>query len=130
MSKSKHKRPHVPITNAKALYFRLLGYAWRYKIVFGLSILALVILSGVAVDELLAIVVDADVARLVRIPGIGRKTAERLVMELRDKVDLNAAPAPGTARPADVPADPAQEAVSALIALGYKPAEASRDREV
>jgi subfamily B ATP-binding cassette protein MsbA len=46
MSKSKHKRPHVPITNAKALYFRLLGYAWRYKIVFGLSILALVILSA------------------------------------------------------------------------------------
>jgi subfamily B ATP-binding cassette protein MsbA len=46
MSKSKLKRPHVPITNAKTLYLRLLGYAWRYKIVFGGSILALVILSA------------------------------------------------------------------------------------
>lgn len=46
MSKSKLKRPHVPITSAKALYFRLLGYAWRYKFVFGGSILALVVLSA------------------------------------------------------------------------------------
>ena len=58
--------------------------------------------------------------------GIGRKTAERLVMELRDKVDLAPAPAGAAARPASLPVDPVQEAVSALIALGYKPNEASR----
>ena len=50
--------------------------------------LALVILSGVAVDELLAIVADADAARLVRIPGIGRKTAERLILELLSLIHI------------------------------------------
>jgi Holliday junction DNA helicase RuvA len=86
---------------------------------------ALAVLSGLSEPELLACLAHEDIARLTKVPGIGRKTAERLVMELRDKVDLGAAPG-AAARPAAVPADPASEAVSALIALGYKPSEASR----
>ena len=85
---------------------------------------ALAVLSGLTEPELLACLAHEDIARLTEVPGIGRKTAERLVMELRDKVDLTATG--GTARPAGLPADPVQEAVSALIALGYKPNEASR----
>jgi Holliday junction DNA helicase RuvA len=85
---------------------------------------ALAVLSGLSEQELLTCLAHEDIARLIKVPGIGRKTAERLVMELRDKVDLAVAPA--AARPAAVPADPLQEAVSALIALGYKPNEASR----
>ncbi len=83
--------------------------------------LALVILSGVAVDELLAIVSDADAARLVRIPGIGRKTAERLILELREPLGrLASTPASALAPRGDV----LQDAASALEALGYKPVEA------
>ena len=87
---------------------------------------ALAVLSGLSEAELLTCLAHEDIARLTKVPGIGRKTAERLIVELRDKVDLTAAPAAGTARPVTVPADPVSEAVSALIALGYKPAEASR----
>lgn len=87
---------------------------------------ALAILSGLTENELHQCLVHEDIARLTKVPGIGRKTAERLVVELRDKVELLAPPA-ATARPARGPADPSQEAVSALIALGYKPVEASRE---
>jgi Holliday junction DNA helicase RuvA len=87
---------------------------------------ALAVLSGLSESELLTCLAHEDIARLTKVPGIGRKTAERLIVELRDKVDLTAAPAAGAARPLTVPADPVSEAVSALIALGYKPAEASR----
>ncbi len=87
---------------------------------------ALAVLSGLSEQELLACLVHEDSARLTKVPGIGRKTAERLVMELRDKVDLTATGATAAARQPMVPADPAQEAVSALVALGYKPVEASR----
>jgi Holliday junction DNA helicase RuvA len=87
---------------------------------------ALAVLSGLSEQELLTCLAHEDIARLTKVPGIGRKTAERLVIELRDKVDLAGAPAAGAARQATVPADPVSEAVSALIALGYKPVEASR----
>ncbi len=87
---------------------------------------ALAVLSGLSESELLTCLAHEDIARLTKVPGIGRKTAERLIVELRDKVDLTMAPAAGAARPVTVPADPVSEAVSALIALGYKPAEASR----
>ncbi len=83
--------------------------------------LALVILSGVAVDELLAIVRDADAARLVRIPGIGRKTAERLILELREPLGRMASAPASSLTPRG---DAMQDATSALEALGYKPAEA------
>jgi Holliday junction DNA helicase RuvA len=80
-------------------------------------------------------VARSDIARLTHIPGIGRKTAERLVVELRDKLpDMEAlaaaggAPTAGTRSGTGAPSavDPVSEAVSALIALGYKPQEASR----
>ncbi|MDH4133510.1 MAG: Holliday junction branch migration protein RuvA [Gammaproteobacteria bacterium] len=87
---------------------------------------ALAVLSGLSEQELILCLAHEDIARLTKVPGIGRKTAERLVMELRDKVDLTATPAGAAARPVNVPADPAQEAVSALVALGYKPVEANR----
>ena len=83
--------------------------------------LALVILSGVAVDELLAIVADADAARLVRIPGIGRKTAERLILELREPLGRMASAPASVLAPRG---DALQDAASALEALGYKPTEA------
>jgi len=85
---------------------------------------ALAILSGLSEPELVACLASEDIARLTKVPGIGRKTAERLVIELRDKVDFGATAS--TARLPSGPADPVQEAVSALIALGYKPGEASR----
>ncbi|MGE0810567.1 MAG: Holliday junction branch migration protein RuvA [Immundisolibacter sp.] len=82
--------------------------------------LALVILSGVAAEELVAIVADGDPARLVRIPGIGRKTAERLILELREPfAKLASAPDSAIAPRADAPGD----AAAALEALGYKPTE-------
>lgn len=95
--------------------------------------LALAILSGMPADELVRCVKDGDTARLVRLPGIGKKTAERLVMELRDRLKswgLEGGDT-GAGMPAAMAAelragDPAADAVSALEALGYKPQEASR----
>ena len=90
--------------------------------------LALAILSGVSVEDFWETVRAGDVVRLTKIPGVGRKTAERLVVEMRDKaggaaeaVGLSAAPAVGTA--------PLQEARAALASLGYKPAEVQRFTE-
>jgi Holliday junction DNA helicase RuvA len=89
--------------------------------------LALTILSGASGDELARYVAERDAAALTRLPGIGKKTAERIIIELRDKLDYQ--PAAGTA----VPSGPAAasggavgEAINALIALGYKPQQASR----
>ncbi|MCP5141811.1 MAG: Holliday junction branch migration protein RuvA [Gammaproteobacteria bacterium] len=91
--------------------------------------LALGILSGVGPDEFVAAVQRGDVSLLTRLPGIGKKTAERLVVELRDRLgDFNVGKAAiGMRKPvADAPADAVGDAVSALQALGYKPADASR----
>jgi Holliday junction DNA helicase RuvA len=80
--------------------------------------LAMSILSTLEAGELARAVRDGDHARLVRIPGIGKKTAERLVLELRDKF---------TGAPATTPKVTASNTVSsALVNLGYKPAEAER----
>lgn len=87
---------------------------------------ALAVLSGLSEHELVQCVAREDIDRLILVPGIGRKTAERLIVELRDKL---AADVPAIERPASAPAtpaDPVDEAVSALIALGYKPQQASR----
>ena len=85
--------------------------------------IALAVLSGVSVEAFAQLVQAGDVAALTRIPGIGRKTAERMVVELRDRAATLTQGAPGVpARPGDAVA----EAVSALQALGYKPAEAER----
>jgi Holliday junction DNA helicase RuvA len=87
--------------------------------------IALAVLSGVPVDEFARLVQAGDVTALTRIPGIGKKTAERMVVELRDRAaDLMGA---GTSFPgAGAPADAQSEAVIALQQLGYKPAEAAR----
>ena len=91
---------------------------------------ALAILSGMDVTALGRCVLEEDTVSLSRLPGIGKKTAERLVMELRDR--LATLPATGHSGASldgesrDVAVDPATEAVSALIALGLKPPEASR----
>jgi Holliday junction DNA helicase RuvA len=90
---------------------------------------ALGILSGVSVEDFLRTVEAEDVAMLTRIPGIGRKTAERVIIEMRDSVQKLTAPAPGgVANAAGLGAAPSpqSEAFSALIALGYKPPEVTR----
>jgi Holliday junction DNA helicase RuvA len=86
--------------------------------------MALAILSGMEADAFAACVRQGDVATLTRIPGVGKKTAERLVMEMRDRVDSS--PAGGTAGDSGLPATPARDAVTALISLGYKAVEAER----
>ncbi|MCF6217158.1 MAG: Holliday junction branch migration protein RuvA [Gammaproteobacteria bacterium] len=95
--------------------------------------LALTILSGIAADDFVRCVRDEDAATLVRLPGIGKKTAERLIIEMRDRFkdwqggdleSLGNSANPNTRTPSVE--DPAKEALSALIALGYKPQEASR----
>jgi Holliday junction DNA helicase RuvA len=86
--------------------------------------IALAVLSGVSVGEFARLVQAGDVAALTRIPGIGKKTAERMIVELRDRAaDLGAGPVGG---PTGLPGDPLSEATTALQALGYKPAEAER----
>lgn len=97
--------------------------------------LALAILSGLEADAFIRVVEDNDADALVRIPGVGKKTAERLLIEIRDRVrKLEKAPAtsgreeavselPGIA---SVESTPLEEAEAALIALGYRPQEAGR----
>ena len=87
---------------------------------------ALAVLSGLNEAELTRCVINDDVARLTQVPGIGRKTAERLIVELRDKLANETAVSPISASAGPAERDPLAEAVSALIALGYKPPEASR----
>ncbi len=93
--------------------------------------LALTILSGISADEFARSVQDNDTASLVRLPGVGKKTAERLIVEMRDRladweggvVLPGSAPTQAAAAPV---ADEARDALSALVSLGYKPPEASR----
>ena len=86
--------------------------------------IALAVLSGVSTSEFARLVQAGDVAALTRIPGIGKKTAERIVVELRDRIGDTVSAAPSGATP--VPRDPRGEAEAALQQLGYKPAEATR----
>ena len=91
---------------------------------------ALAILSGMDGETFARCVHEGDTASLTRLPGIGKKTAERVVMEMRDRLEglpaAGAPPAPGAGAAALPAQDPVSEAVSALIALGLKPQEASR----
>jgi len=87
--------------------------------------IALGILSGASVDDFLRIIEAEDIAMLTRIPGIGRKTAERVIIEMRDSVKKLSVPA-AAAGTVGAPATPQSEAFSALIALGYKPPEVIR----
>ena len=80
---------------------------------------ALSVLSGMTVEELHHAVANEDAARFIKVPGIGRKTAERLLLELRDKLD--AVPAGASSGPA---VEGRGDALNALIALGYSDKEA------
>lgn len=84
--------------------------------------MALAILSGMGVADFHRSVLHGDTATLIKIPGVGRKTAERLVVEMRDRVDQQAA-MPRAAAGGAVQADARSEAFDALVALGYKPQE-------
>ena len=94
--------------------------------------LALSILSAISADDFARCIQDSDTATLVRLPGVGKKTAERLVIEMRDKLKdwqvdaLSNGKTPTGMMDIQYSADPVEEAVSALIALGYKPSQASR----
>ncbi len=91
--------------------------------------MALAILSGMSADEFASCVQLEDTAALVRLPGIGKKTAERLIVEMRDrlsKLDLAPSGAASAGRSQTVEHSPVADAVGALIALGYKPNNASR----
>jgi Holliday junction DNA helicase RuvA len=90
--------------------------------------MALAVLSGMQVDEFVTAVQRGDATRLTALPGIGKKTAERLIVEMRDRVNdwvgsASVLPGPAGGPP---PADALADAVSGLIGLGYKPQEASR----
>ena len=87
--------------------------------------MGLAILSGMRVSDFERCVRYEDTAMLVRIPGVGRKTAERLIIELRDKIAQSPAQAI-MAKAGKVVTDSRSEAVDALVALGYKPAEVKR----
>ena len=87
--------------------------------------MALAILSGIDEQQFALCVANADVAMLTRLPGVGKKTAERLIIEMRDKVDIVAGD--DAALPSTLPAQSAaSEAVEGLQALGYRAAEAEK----
>ncbi|HWU69605.1 MAG TPA: Holliday junction branch migration protein RuvA [Stenotrophobium sp.] len=88
---------------------------------------ALGIISGISVEDFWGTVRSGETGRLVKVPGIGKKTAERLLIEMRDKA--GASETPGHRNVVQPVAPPLQEARSALNALGYKPAEVQRFTE-
>ncbi len=86
-------------------------------------VLAMKILSGMNVEELVPAIRSGDLAALTRIPGVGKKTAERIVVELRDKLaamETHSAPRPPS------PEGPAEEVISALVNLGYEERDAKK----
>ncbi|MEA3640132.1 MAG: Holliday junction branch migration protein RuvA [Lamprobacter sp.] len=95
--------------------------------------MALAILSGMDAARFAQCVEQEDIVMLSRLPGIGKKTAQRLVMEMKDRIaELGQVPAARQTLGAEratalaAPDDPLTDAVSALVALGYKPADANR----
>ena len=86
--------------------------------------IALALLSGISVAAFAECVQREDIAALTRIPGVGRKTAERLIVEMRDR--LAAPPAGGGIAAVAAGTSAESEAYGALVALGYRPAEATR----
>lgn len=89
---------------------------------------ALAILSTLSAEQLVACIQQADVKTLTRVPGIGAKTAERMILDMRDRIasSTSAGDGDGDATDAAAAHDPVQDAISALIALGYKAAEAAK----
>ncbi|MBT8085931.1 MAG: Holliday junction branch migration protein RuvA [Woeseia sp.] len=87
--------------------------------------LALSILSAMSVSDFARCVQHEDTARLIKIPGVGKKTAERLIIEMRDRIEKAAEGLPAVTRPGAL-GDARTEAFDALASLGYKPAEIKR----
>lgn len=87
--------------------------------------IALALLSGISVEAFSRCVLNEDIAALIKVPGIGRKTAERLIIEMRDRLKDPETPVGAVPTPTGA-ASPETEAYGALIALGYRPAEATR----
>jgi Holliday junction DNA helicase RuvA len=83
------------------------------------------VLSGVSADDFARYIQGGDIAALVRIPGVGKKIAERMIVELRDRVD-GLVDGASASISGGLPKDPASEASVALQSLGYKPNEVSR----
>ncbi|MGR8978537.1 MAG: Holliday junction branch migration protein RuvA [Gammaproteobacteria bacterium] len=90
--------------------------------------MALTLLSGLSAEQFERCIQDNDVQSLVRLPGVGKKTAERLIIEMRDRLpNLNRSSLSLVGQNRQFTAnDPKQEAVSALCSLGYKPQDAVR----
>ena len=89
--------------------------------------IALSVLSGASVDDFARLVQSGDITALTRLPGVGKKTAERMVVELRDRAaDFAGGAAVIAGKGMPIPADPMSEASVALQQLGYKPAEVQR----
>ena len=88
--------------------------------------IALAVLSGVSTEHFARLVQAGDVVALTRIPGIGKKTAERIVVELRDRLDSLSGLPGASMRAGSAPLDAAGEASVALQQLGYKPVEVTR----
>jgi holliday junction DNA helicase RuvA len=92
--------------------------------------MALAILSGIEMHEFVRCVADADITSLTRIPGVGKKTAERLLVEMRDRIKewqhAGAASGSAPAKVVSVQNQMVADAESALIALGYKPQDAAK----
>lgn len=111
-------------TEAERSFFRELIKVNGVGVKMGLAIL-----SGMSVDAFVQAIRNSDVAMLTRLPGIGKKTAERLIVEMRDKMEDRVTDISAIV---SMPAleieenNPINDAVSALVALGYKPQEASR----
>lgn len=88
--------------------------------------LALGILSGLTAEEFHRCIEHQDTARLVRLPGVGKKTAERLIIELRDRLpDFATVALPGVTTLPLPAASPVDDATAALIALGFRPQDAA-----
>ncbi len=124
-------RTHLLVReDAQTLYgFSSEDERWLFRTLLKISgvgaKLALAILSAMSVKDFARCVNHEDSAMLVKIPGVGKKTAERLIIEMRDRVKDRVASTPNQVRLAGA-ADPRGEAFDALVALGYKPVEVKR----
>ncbi len=89
--------------------------------------LALTILSGMSAEDFSSCILEGDSKALTQLPGVGKKTAERLVVELKDRIEKDdSIKLPGATTPLEKHENPVNDAVSALISLGYKAQQASQ----
>ncbi len=129
---SLHIHTHVREDSLQLYGFRSLAEKETFLHLIGISgvgpRLAISILSGIQAEELRQVVILQDRARLQRIPGVGKKTAERILLELRDKFKAagEESQAPVAPLPTDQDGDGFADAFSALTNLGYRPAEAMK----